>query len=716
MSTLREIPMLQCIFPALISFKPFTVMPQARPRRRTGNILHSASNVAITGGTFVASQQNVTTGKEYNKVDLGPIYELAAPNAILNAGGRADEVKCYPGTREEVLAKIEAWIDAKEPDGERRIFWLSGPAGAGKSAIVQTLAEQCMIRGVPLVNFFFFRADVTRNHVSPVVATLLFQLFKLYPKLKPLIGDALAENPIIFNQALHDQFEHLIKDPIRALIHHDPSAHRWPIVILIDGLDECDSAGKHEQQMLLRVLHRLVSYDNSPFIVLVASRAEPHLTMTFNELGSCAESIFLDEDYHPSDDIRLFVVAELARIKNTHHLGRALGAHWPSESSINSIVDKSSGQFIYAATVLRFIANSSASPAHSLDKVQGLRPVTKSSPFAQLDAIYTYVLSQVEDWEAAMDVLAAQIFLQKNSNISFGLDEVLQPLGHEVDDLASYVSDLVAIVKFHHYSGRSTLQFYHASLSDFLCDSTRSGVYYIGLTAFTERLVVAHIKGIRDGLTFFHSLLIVRCVRQSMPSINEALTSYPPEFHPHPYLDESLRYWHVTIISFLKELHSLHFRRDKQLYQLALRNWLTWFRNMGVVFKGGDLKHVWLADAIWKEITVSQADMVLIGTNSQSDAHEPLYAAVMTQGGSMGLKVSTTSPRKEDELLEAAAFHHLSPPRTINTANFQGRGWSRDGAASPDDGPTPCVAAFASHERRKIEEFSFLHLHWVLLV
>ncbi|KAF5327325.1 hypothetical protein D9619_004015 [Psilocybe cf. subviscida] len=642
-------------------------MQQESPSSPAGNILQSASNVVITGGSFVAGSQyyvtTTTVNAETNK-PLELIYERAAPHAILNAGGRADEVKCFPGTRKEVLAKIEAWIDAKEPNSERRIFWLSGPAGAGKSAIVQTLAERCMARGVPMINFFFFRGDVTRNHARPVVATLLYQLFDLHPTLKPLVSTVLEEKPLILNQALADQFEHLIKDPVHSLIKHSalfehpinnpvrtiihPLVYQWPIVILIDGLDECNSAGKREQEVLLRVLHGLVSSENSPFFVLVASRPEPQLTMTFNEIGSYVGSVFLDEDYRPSDDIRLFVVAELARIKNTHHLKRTLDKHWPSDNSANSIVDKSSGQFIYAATVLRFIATSSASPAHSLDKVLGLRPVMQSSPFAELDTIYTYVLSQAEDWEAAKDVLAAQIFnsaysstLVKVHGPPVRLDIALQPLGREPDELASYTSDLTAVVGSGHLGEK--LIFYHASLSDFLRDSTRSGVYHIDLGAFTERLAVAHIKGIHNKSSVLLSLLIVCCVRQSTPSINEALTSYPPEVYPRPHFIGA----QVSniIIPFLKHLHILYFQEGNELvYQLALRNWLTWFRNMGTVFQYAYLKSHELADMIWKEITTPQVDTVVFETNPGRDTHETLCAAAVTnRGGSTSLNAYPAS-------------------------------------------------------------------------
>lgn len=39
---------------------------------------------------------------------LDVLYRHVAPNAILNAGGRADEVRGHPGTREKVIGRIES--------------------------------------------------------------------------------------------------------------------------------------------------------------------------------------------------------------------------------------------------------------------------------------------------------------------------------------------------------------------------------------------------------------------------------------------------------------------------------------------------------------------------------------------------------------------------------------------------------------------------------
>ncbi|KAF5318689.1 hypothetical protein D9619_010654 [Psilocybe cf. subviscida] len=128
--------------------------------------------------TFVV---NNTVGR----LSLDVLYKRVAPNAILNAGGRADQVRCFPGTREEVINRIENWADTQ--DGlTAPMFWLSGPAGAGKSAIVQTIAERYS----------------SRNHISPLVATLVHQIILLYPSLRDLVATVLSTNPWIFDSVL----------------------------------------------------------------------------------------------------------------------------------------------------------------------------------------------------------------------------------------------------------------------------------------------------------------------------------------------------------------------------------------------------------------------------------------------------------------------------------------------------------------------------------
>ncbi|KAF8966225.1 hypothetical protein BDZ97DRAFT_1658024, partial [Flammula alnicola] len=87
--------------------------------------------------------------------------------------------KCHPNTRLAVLKKIMEWIQNSE-DRDAWIMWLHGAAGAGKSAIAQSIAELCIKSKLSIASFFFFRTDSTRNSIQPLIATLAYQLALMY--------------------------------------------------------------------------------------------------------------------------------------------------------------------------------------------------------------------------------------------------------------------------------------------------------------------------------------------------------------------------------------------------------------------------------------------------------------------------------------------------------------------------------------------------------
>lgn len=67
---------------------------------------------------------------------------------------------------------------------------------------------------------------------------------------------------------------------------------------------------------------------------------------------------------------------------------------------------------------MRFIAHLSSSPILSLQKVQGIVSPAINSPFAHLDAVYTYMPEQVDDQEAVNAILASKLLVAelKNNN------------------------------------------------------------------------------------------------------------------------------------------------------------------------------------------------------------------------------------------------------------------------------------------------------------
>lgn len=147
---------------------------------------------------------------------MNVLDEGVAPNAILNAGGREDGVGCHPGTRKAIIGQFENWRDAK--DGQTApILWLRGSARAGRTEIVQAIAEHCIMQEILQANFFFSREDPSRNTSSSLVAMLLHQVIQLYPAIQKTMGSICLQNPMIFSRSEQYQLVELMAKTLRVI-------------------------------------------------------------------------------------------------------------------------------------------------------------------------------------------------------------------------------------------------------------------------------------------------------------------------------------------------------------------------------------------------------------------------------------------------------------------------------------------------------------------
>lgn len=427
-----------------------------------------------------------------------------APNAVLNAGGRADIVKCHEGTRKEVIGFIEKWGNM-QVGRTAPVFWLSGPAGAGKSAVVQTFAEQCNERGVLQANFFFFRPDSSRNKISPLIATLLDQIILLYPFLRYRVDSLVRANPFLLDSTFESQLVQLIVTPLRAL--QQSSVVYRPLLLLIDGLDECDSEIKRGHQQILDAFDKVLVEYPCPFRLLVASRDEPQIKTALNGMSSQCLHLHLDNQYSPDSDIRAFVCAKFEQVRMTHPFAELLPESWPSVEDINYIVEKSSGQFSFAASAMRLISDPSDIPQLSLAWVQGAATAATKSPFSRIDANYMHILSRVEDQQALKDILHAHFLIKKLQALdkllpegipapSLRLTELLELYNRNYTQgmVLACLDELTPILQ-HDYE----LRFYHTSFTEFLQDQSRSGEYFVDAVAFNSKIPPVIWKHIAKG-------------------------------------------------------------------------------------------------------------------------------------------------------------------------------------------------------------------------
>ncbi|KAF8952854.1 hypothetical protein BDZ97DRAFT_1646564, partial [Flammula alnicola] len=276
--------------------------------------------------------------------------------AFHTADENYDAPKCHPHTRVAILDEIMAWLD--DTNDTRRAMWMRGAAGAGKSAIARTIAQMCEKQGRMSSTFFFSRTsgDIRRSDEKHLVATLAYQMMEHIPETRDYISTALLNNEFIFDLVLDVQIDRLIVAPLSHLSDLS-STPTLPKIIIIDGLDECRS--KDAQNAIVNAFVAALTRmnHNFPHKLLIASRPEQNIQSAFGDrdLAPFLRQLPLDNSWKPDDDIRRFLVNNLAKIRDTHPLWNVIPTDWPAPCDIDKLVEKSSGQFIYAATVSKYI-------------------------------------------------------------------------------------------------------------------------------------------------------------------------------------------------------------------------------------------------------------------------------------------------------------------------------------------------------------------------
>ncbi|KAF8150977.1 hypothetical protein B0H34DRAFT_776545, partial [Crassisporium funariophilum] len=208
------------------------------------------------------------------------LHKSVAPGAFHNALERQDPPKCHASTREAVIRDIMHWVE--ELEKERQFMWVHGPAGAGKSAILQTIAELCHAAGLLGASFFFSRTAGGRNDADLLVPTLVSQLCISIPEMRSHVEVSLERDPLILSRSVEAQLESLLFGPLtRAAC--DPLTEGLlrsrPRLIILDGLDECGQP--KTQRHLLTLLSGAALKLPIPFFFLIASRPEQHIRNTF---------------------------------------------------------------------------------------------------------------------------------------------------------------------------------------------------------------------------------------------------------------------------------------------------------------------------------------------------------------------------------------------------------------------------------------------------
>ena len=294
-----------------------------------------------------------------------------------------DRQGCMKGTRKEVLFQLEQW---SKDEQDKRVFWLNGLAGTGKSTIAQTFAETCFADGDLGASFFCSRDFDDRSNLRSIFPTLAFQLAHQYPRFRQELLPVLTKNPDVGRESLCSQMEKLIVRPFRAM--------QAPTIIVIDALDECRD--EEPASALLSVLSRYV--DDIPLVkFFITGRPEPRIHSGFRleSLQPHTDVLRLHE-VEPSsvdNDIKLFFKTQFIEItKNRRDCG--LTEDWPGPHNIDVLCKKAAGFFIFASTVVKFVSSHHHPPDERLALIVSLSQDTSHEGRAGVDLLYTRVLEE----------------------------------------------------------------------------------------------------------------------------------------------------------------------------------------------------------------------------------------------------------------------------------------------------------------------------------
>jgi len=372
------------------------------------------------------------------------------------------------GTRRDILSQLECWLNDEE---DKRVFWLNGLAGTGKSTIAQTFAEMSFADGKLGASFFCSRDFDNRSNLRTIFPTLAFQLAHQYPPFRKELLPVLIAGPGIGRETLCSQMEKLIVGPLK-IVH-------IPTLIIIDALDECKD--EEPASAILSILSRYV--DKIPNVkFFITGRPEPRIRSGFRlaALRPITEVFKLHDVERPlvDIDIKLFFRMRLAEIlKNRSNCD--VMEDWPIPSDINTLCEKTAGLFIYASAVVKFVASPHHQPPKRLALLISLPHNTAHEGESGIDSLYTKTLKHAynnmgpnsqEVYQHFRSVVGAVLLvfnplsmkslsdLLHDFDTSFNISTVLNPL-HSLLLVPEDTED--------------PIHAFHKSFSDFLMDPKR---------------------------------------------------------------------------------------------------------------------------------------------------------------------------------------------------------------------------------------------------
>ncbi|OJD13832.1 hypothetical protein AJ78_05755 [Emergomyces pasteurianus Ep9510] len=176
--------------------------------------------------------------------------------------------------------------------GEHRLLWIHGIPGSGKTILMSTILNQCLLPKASEKNVVAYYYCDFRNHDScrpeSVVGAIILQICQVLSPLPTDVVDSFARHIGKDGKTAPPSLEELgvLLGQVLPLVPN--------VTIAVDALDEC-----HEKGTLVKILKDLSSSSSSAVKVITSSRREVDIARFLKDQPSIStQSKGADEDIH----------------------------------------------------------------------------------------------------------------------------------------------------------------------------------------------------------------------------------------------------------------------------------------------------------------------------------------------------------------------------------------------------------------------------------
>jgi len=382
---------------------------------------------------------------------------------------------CMEGTRVKILHDIMNWI--RDPKAQK-IFWLTGWAGTGKSAIAWTVCSLASRDNTIVLGGSFFcsrsASSASQRDVRCVIPTLARLLARQSVAFSEALAKELDRDPDILHKQITVQIETLLSRPLAALTNSTK-----PVLFVIDALDECGGRSSNNgtlddaetDRIVSEMLDALVSLSSAqpdlPVRFLITSRPESHIRDT--EISDIELSKVLrlntGDNEQVTADIRLYVAS---RLLNHKLRGRF------KDKDVETLTKLCDGLFIIATTALQYTLGSGFDRAATRFRtlLNASRDGLSTGAIGPLDGMYSLILKEAaEDDEFGADQLPEMSRLLAallSARMILSVTAIAELLGLPADDVRAILSRLHAVVHVPNNDDEPGLRTLHASFGDYL--------------------------------------------------------------------------------------------------------------------------------------------------------------------------------------------------------------------------------------------------------